>query len=299
MTAQAAMMQRLEALPRPLLWVIAARVKTLGLSLTPVAAGSWLAAHMGHWRLDVMLTAMGAAAAIQIGTNLWNDAADAKSGVDGPERLGPPRLTSLGLLDGGQVRRAAAGTFALAALLGLYLAALGGWPIVAIGLVSLALGFFYSMGPRPLSGTALGEVLVIAFFGIVAVAGTVYLHGHPVDPLAIGLGVVTGLPAAAVLLLNNHRDRVSDARAGRRTLAILLGTGASKGLYAMLLGAAWIGAVIFTSGIGPALLPAAALGVMLVVVMARLPVSPALNRLIPGTAVYQILLIMGIAGGVL
>ncbi|MDU8928520.1 1,4-dihydroxy-2-naphthoate octaprenyltransferase [Alisedimentitalea sp. MJ-SS2] len=299
MTTQAAMVAQLEALPKPLLWVIAARVKTLGLSLAPVGAGSWLAAHMGHWRVDVMLAAMGAAAAIQIGTNLWNDAADAKSGVDGPERLGPPRLTSLGLLDGGQVRRAAAGTFVIAVLLGLYLTALGGWPIVAIGLVSLALGFFYSMGPRPLSGTALGELLVIAFFGVVAVAGTVYLQGHAVGGAALVLGTITGLPAAAVLLLNNHRDRVSDARAGRRTLAILLGQGASKGLYGLFLLAAWIGAIAFAGGVAMALLPAAALGIALCLAIVRLDISPALNRLIPGTAAFQVLLLLGIAGGAL
>jgi len=296
MSVDAATLARLEALPRPLLWVIAARVKTLGLSLTPVGAGSWLATTMGGWRGDVTLAAMGAAAAIQIGTNLWNDAADAGSGVDGPDRLGPPRLTSLGLLEPGQVRRAAAGTFAVAALLGLYLTALGGWPIVAIGLVSLALGYFYSMGPRPLSATPLGEVLVIAFFGVVAVMGTVYLHGQPVGAGAFALGVITGLPAAAVLLLNNHRDRVSDARAGRRTLAILAGQGASRALYAALLVLAWLGAVWF-SGAMLALLPAAALGLALSVAMAKLPVTQTLNRLIPGTAVFQILIIMGIAGG--
>ncbi len=245
-----------------------------------------------------------AAALIQIGTNLWNDAADAKSGVDGPERLGPPRLTSLGgLLDPARVRLAAAGGafFLSGGALGLYLTAIGGWAIVAIGLVSLALGFFYSMGgPRPLSGTPLGELLVIGFFGVVAVAGTVFLHGQPVTVDALTLGAIIGLPAAAVLLLNNHRDRVTDARAGRCTLAILLGGqgGASRGLYALLLGG---GAVIWAwiwSGAVLTLLPAAILGgAVLAVAMARLPIGTALNRLIPGTALFQLLLLLGIATG--
>jgi 1,4-dihydroxy-2-naphthoate octaprenyltransferase len=206
----AALHARLKRLPKPALWVIAARAKTLGLSVTPVAAGSWAAAQAGGWRGDVFAGAMAAAAAIQIGTNLWNDAADAARGVDGSDRLGPPRMTALGLLDAAQVRRAAAASFFASALIGLWLAWIGGWPIIAIGLVSLALGYFYSMGPWPLSATPLGEVLVILFFGIVAVAGTVHLHGQAVGAGVLALGVITGLPAAAVLMINNHRDRTSE-----------------------------------------------------------------------------------------
>ncbi len=287
---------RLSALPRPVLWVIAARIKTLGLSLAPVAAGSWLAASMGQWRGDVTLAAMGAAAAIQIGTNLWNDAADAQSGVDGPARLGPPRLTSLGVLDAPAVRRAAAGAFGISALPGLYLALIGGWPIILVGLVSLALGYFYSMGPRPLSGTPLGELLVIAFFGVVAVAGTVWLHGHTVSGTVLALGGITGLPAAAVLLLNNHRDRDSDARAGRRTLAILVGQGVSKAIFTGLILATVIGAGMFGANL-LTLAPAILIGLGLCAAMIRWPVSSALNRLIPATAVFQVLVLFAIALG--
>lgn len=293
---QADLIARLGRLPRPLRWVIAARVKTLGLSLVPVAAGSWLAARHGNWRMDVMLAAMVATALIQIGTNLWNDAADAKSGVDGPERLGPPRLTSLGLLDPVRVRFAAAGAFGLAALAGLFLAAIGGWVIIAIGLVSLALGFFYSMGPRPLSGTPLGELLVIGFFGVVAVAGTAFLHGAPVDARALQLGLLIGFPAAAVLLLNNHRDRVTDERAGRCTLAICIGQGPSRALYAVLLAAALLGGIWF-AGAWIGFLPLVLLWAVLSLAMARLPLSTDLNRLIPGTALFQFLLLLGIVGG--
>ncbi len=243
-----------------------------------------------------MLAAMLAAMLIQIGTNLWNDAADAQSGVDGPARLGPPRLTALGLLEPGRVRLAAAGAFGLAGVPGLYLITVGGWGIAVIGLTSLALGFFYSMGPRPLSATPLGELLVIGFFGVVAVAGTVVLHGQPLTPAALSLGAIIGLPAAAVLLVNNHRDRTTDARAGRRTLAIVLGPRAARSLYAGLLGGAVFGAGLW-SGAWLALLPAAALGLGLALAMRRLPVSAGLNRLLPGTAVFQLLLLAGLVGG--
>lgn len=291
--------ERLAQLPLPILLLLAARVKTLGLSLAPVAAGSWLAAKAGGWHPLVMLAAMLAAAMIQIGTNLWNDAADGGSGGDGPNRLGPPRMTGLGLLDAGLVRRAALVGFAIAAVVGLWLAMVGGWVIVAIGLVSLGLGYFYSMGPRPLSHTALGEVLVVLFFGIIAVGGTVYLHGQPVSAAVVSVGVITGLPAAAVLLLNNHRDRDLDQIAGRRTLAIVIGQPATRWLYGVLLIAALIWGIGLTvSGVnsGLALLPATLLGAWLIVTMARTEISPRLNRLIAGTVGFQALLLLGLAG---
>ena len=290
--------ERLAKLPLPVLLFIAARVKTLGLSLAPVAVGSWLAAQSGAWQPVVMLAVMVAAAAIQIGTNLWNDAADGGRGTDGPNRLGPPRMTGLGLLDAGLVRRAALLAFGTAALAGLWLTMIGGWPIVAIGLVSLGLGYFYSMGPRPLSHTALGEGLVVLFFGIIAVGGTVYLHGQPISGLVLSIGVITGLPAAAVLLLNNHRDRELDQIAGRRTLAIVIGQTATRWLYGVLLFAALTGGIgLSVSGFQSILplLPAVGLAVALATAMARTQISPRLNRLIAGTVGFQILLLLGIA----
>lgn len=290
-------LERLKSLSKPALWVLAARMRTLGLSLTPVAAGSWVAAQAVGWRIEVTAAAMGSAALIQIGTNLWNDAADAASGVDGPDRLGPPRMTALGLLDAVQVRRAALGSFMISAILGLYLATFGGWPIIALGLVSLALGYLYSMGPFPLSGTPLGEALVIGFFGIAAVVGTAYLHGVPPNGDTVSLGLLMGLPAAAILMLNNHRDRMTDAKAGRRTLAILIGEGASKVVYAGMLIAALVGGAIWARSTGVALLallPAAGLAAMLVRRMFNLPVSAALNDLIARTAGFQVLLLAGL-----
>jgi len=283
--------ERLAELPRPALWMIATRFKTLGLSQVPVLAGSWIAAGSTGWRLDAMLSAMLGAGAIQIGTNLWNDAADAENGVDQPDRLGPPRMTALGLLDAASVRRGALIAFGMAALAGVYLAGIGGWPIIAIGLVSLALGYFYSMGPRPLSGLPFGELLVIAFFGVVAVSGTAYLHGA--DPLAgrsLLTGVMIGLPAAAVLMLNNHRDRVQDARAGRQTLAILIGPTASRLFYfATLLGALGL-AFVLAPGLW--LAPAGALALWLGHAMWHWPVSERLNRLLAQTALFQMLLLV-------
>ena len=280
---------RLASLPAPALWLIAARLKTVSLSQVPVLAGAWRAGE--GFRLDVTVAAMIATATIQIGTNLWNDAADAARGVDQPDRLGPPRMTALGLLDGAAVRRAALASFGLATFAGLWLVTVGGWPIVGIGLVSLTLGYFYSMGPRPLSGLPFGEALVIAFFGIVAVSGTGWLMGaEPFGTGTLATGAMIGLPAAAVLMLNNHRDRVQDARAGRRTLAIVIGPVASRLSY--------FAALVAALGLGVALkatiwlvLPGA-LALWLGHAMWHWPISARLNRLLGQSAAFQALLLL-------
>lgn len=294
--SQAAQLAALRRLPRPALWVIAARLKTLSLSVAPVVAGTILAAGEGNWRVDVLICAALSAVAIQVGTNLWNDAADAARGVDTMERLGPPRVTALGLLDGAAVWRAALLSFALATLLGLYLAFIGGKAIVAIGLVSLLFGYLYSMGPKPLSMTPLGEGLVIAFFGVAAVAGTELLHVGAFSTKGVMLGLVLGLPAAAVLLLNNHRDRRTDAAGGRRTLAIVLGESGAKAFYAALLVGSAAGlAAILLSACAPAVwlaLPSLAGALLLGYRMWRLPVSAELNRLLPKTAFFQLILVI-------
>jgi 1,4-dihydroxy-2-naphthoate octaprenyltransferase len=216
-------------------WILAIRPRTLPLAASPVLVGTALAWHAGaSLRPGTFLATLFAAMAIQAGTNLYNDAADAERGVDRPTRRGPPRVTAMGWLAPAQVRAGALASFALAALLGLQLIAVGGWPILLLGLLSLLSGLAYSAGPRPISFTALGEAFVLLFFGIGAVGGTYYLQAGDLTAAAPLAGVMLGLQAAAVLHLNNTRDAVDDARAGRRTLAIRLGPGRSPPVYAGL-----------------------------------------------------------------
>lgn len=292
-----ALIARLRRLPRLALWVLAARLKTLGLSVSPVLAGTVLAAQNGGWHIGVTIAAALSAMFIQTGTNLWNDAADAGRGVDTAGRLGPPRMTALGLLTAGAVRRGALACFLAASLAGLYLVSIGGWTIAAIGAMSLALGYLYSMGPFPLSATPLGEILVIAFFGIAAVCGTVWLQGSVPGSRDLGIGLFTGFPAAAVLLLNNHRDRLGDTKGGRKTLAILIGEPASRIVYCLLIFAAWAGFALLQNGGAAGLIgmvPAGLLALHIAAVMMTTPVSAALNRLIAKTALYQLLLVTGL-----
>ena len=204
------------------MWLAGIRPRTLTIAVAPLLPAIGLAAQQGAPVAPlVVLAALIAAVLIQAGTNLWNDAADGQADAIG--RQGPPRLTALGWASAPTVRRAAALCFAAASGCGLYLGWVGGWPIIALGLASLLAGWGYSCGRHPISHTPFGELVVVAFFGIGAVGGLSWLLSGVLESKAIVLGLAIGLPAAAVLHVNNTRDIECDCLAGRRTLAILLG----------------------------------------------------------------------------
>jgi 1,4-dihydroxy-2-naphthoate octaprenyltransferase len=269
-------------------WWAAIRPRTLSISVTPVAVGSALAMAEGAaiaWL--PMLAALLCALLIQIGTNLHNDAVDFERGTDGPDRLGPLRVTAAGWASAATVRRAAGYCFGLAVFPGLYLVWIGGLPIMLIGLASLLSGWAYSGGPRPISHSPLGELFVLFFFGIAAVGGSYWLQVGDVSITALLAGLVVGFPAAAVLLVNNYRDLDSDIRSGRRTLAAGLGVAKTRQIYSVLMLMPfalilWLGVVMSTGALlGLLALP----GVWrLVAGMHRCSRGPELNPLLAATA---------------
>lgn len=273
-------------------WISAARPKTLPLTLTPVIAGIALAvAETGSLALLIALGTLLAAMAIQIGTNLHNDAADFERGTDTPDRLGPPRATAQGWLSARQVKTGAHLMFALAFALGMLLLLRGGLPILAIGLASLAAGYAYTSGPRPIAYGPFGEVHVLLFFGMAAVGGSYYLQALTFGWTPLLAGFALGLPAAAVLLVNNYRDLETDVAAGRRTLCHYLGRARARIFYALLL-LTPIPILMTLDLPGPAwpLLAALPAAIALSVRLFRGAHGLALNAQLARTAQYQALL---------
>ena len=275
------------------LWLAGARPQTLALSLTPIAVGAAYAQAVFHRLAPIpVIAAVVSAVAIQIATNLANDSADGGRGADDSERLGPRRLAGAGLMPVERVRRGALVASLIAAAAGLVIVAWGGLPIVVIGLAALVCAWAYSYGPAPIAASPLGEIFVVLFFGVAAVSGTVWIAADAIDATCILLGVAIGLPAAAVLTINNHRDRAQDAKNGRRTLAILLGARGAILLY----GCELAGAALIT---GYALLPLTQGAVLVALVgcgaavaralrVARIPISRALNAELGATVRFQI-----------
>ena len=220
-------------------WLQAARPRTLAASVAPVLVGTAVAAHVGHFKPLIALLALLSSLFIQVGTNLANDYSDFKRGAD-KERVGPQRVTQSGLVQPARVKRAAWIAFAIAMLLGLALSALSGWPILVIGAVSVASGWLYTGGPWPLGYHGLGDLWVFLFFGLVATCGTVYAQALTVPPQAWLAGAAMGAIATAILVVNNLRDRHTDAKVGKNTLAVKIGPTLTRVEYVALLAAAFV-----------------------------------------------------------
>jgi 1,4-dihydroxy-2-naphthoate octaprenyltransferase len=199
-------------------------------------------AAAGHERAARPLLALGTLAAVlllQIGVNLANDAEDFERGADTAERLGPVRATQAGLLPGRAVKRAALGCFLASSAIGLLLSLVGGPWILGLGLVSVLFGYLYTGGPWPLAYHGLGDLLALVFFGLVAVTGTALLQAGRVPAVAWLAWLPVGALATAILVCNNLRDRHTDAKAGKRTLAVRIGATATRAEYVLLLAAAF------------------------------------------------------------
>jgi len=208
----------------------------LGISVVPVQVGTALAwAELNHVLWLPALAALIAAMLIQIGTNLYNDAADFERGADTPDRLGPERATAQGWFSAAQIKRAALISFSGAFLIGIYLAWVGGWPIILIGLLSLLAGYAYTGGPKPIAYSASGEIFVFVFFGLLAVCGSFYLQTNSLTAEALICAGAIGLLAAAVLLVNNYRDLETDEQAAKLTLTHYLGRERARQLYILLI----------------------------------------------------------------
>ncbi|MGH3795560.1 MAG: 1,4-dihydroxy-2-naphthoate polyprenyltransferase [Pseudonocardiaceae bacterium] len=216
-------------------WVEGARPRTLPNAIAPVLVGCGAATALGTLHWSRALLALIVALALVIGVNYANDYSDGIRGTDA-DRVGPMRLVGSGVAAPAAVRSAALVSFATAAVAGLVLVALAGqWWLLALGTAAIAAAWFYTGGRRPYGYAGMGELAVFLFFGPVAVLGTQYVAGDRISLSGALVAVAVGALSAAVLVANNLRDIPTDAAVGKRTLAVRLGEGRTRALYAALI----------------------------------------------------------------
>ena len=220
---------------RAQIWIGAARPRTLSAAVAPVLVGSALAWHDGAFNPAAAGLCLGFALLVQIGTNFANDYYDFLRGADTAARVGPRRAVAAGLITPATMKRAMIGVFVAAFLLGLGLLAWGGVWLLAIGIASILCGVAYTGGPWPLAYLGLGELVVFIFFGLVAVGGTYFVQAGTLSRDAMLAGVPIGLLAANILVVNNYRDRETDAAANKRTLVVRWGRGAARAQFGLSL----------------------------------------------------------------
>lgn len=290
------------------LWLLAARPKTLPAAVAPVVVGIALAVEVGAFHALAAVCALLGAVFIQVGTNYANDYHDFVKGADTADRKGPMRVTQAGLVTPEATRNATVVAFGLAVAAGMYLMIRGGWPIVAIGVLSILSGVLYTAGRYALAYIGLADLFVLVFFGPVAVAGTFYVQAVGSEsvalwPIAAVAGLGPGFLATAILLANNIRDVDEDRVANKRTLVVRFGRRVGVTLYAACISGAVVvpaALALWTRGyvwVLAASLAASLLGRPLVRTLRRTEDPAVLNPLLGRTAglllVYSVLFSIG------
>jgi 1,4-dihydroxy-2-naphthoate polyprenyltransferase len=211
-------------------WLAGARPRTLPAAISPVLAGTGVAAYVGDAVWWKALLALVVSLALQVAVNYANDYSDGIRGTDA-DRVGPMRLVGSGVASPASVKRAAFLAFGVAGVAGLVLAASTAWWLLAVGLVSVLAAWYYTGGSRPYCYLGLGEVMVFVFFGLVAVVGTTYVQTESLELPALFAAIGVGALACAILVVNNLRDIPTDTASGKRTLAVRLGDRRTRLLY--------------------------------------------------------------------
>ena len=220
-------------------WLRAARPRTLAVAIGPIAVGTAVASVEQGARALPAFAALLGAILLQLGSNFANDVYDFEKGADTDDRIGPARATQLGLLTPAQMRHGMLVVFGAATLVGVYLISVAGWPIAAIGVASIAAAIAYTGGPWPFGYHGLGDPMVFLFFGVIAVVGATYVQTLEASSMALVASIPVGALATATLVVNNVRDRETDVRAGKRTLAVRLGARGGRLEYVILVALAY------------------------------------------------------------
>lgn len=204
-------------------WFLAARPKTLLVSVAPVLTGSALAYYFDKFNWIPAVICLIFALLAQITSNFVNDYYDFKKGTDREDRVGPERAVATGRITPQAMLRATVVTICLALLVGLLLIYYGGWWLMIVGALVAIFAFAYSGGPYPLSYHGLGDLAVLVFYGIVPVFFTYYVQALD-SPVIVWLASVgVGLVGVNVLIVNNYRDMETDALSGKRTTVVKFG----------------------------------------------------------------------------
>ncbi len=218
----------------PKAWLLAARPKTLAGAATPVIIGSSIAFANGKFQWIPALACLLFALLMQIAANFINDLFDFLKGTDRSDRLGPERACAQGWISPKAMKAGIFVTTLFACASGSILLFYAGWELIGIGAVCILFAFLYTTGPYPLSYHGWGDILVLVFFGFVPVGCTYYVQTHSWSPAITVASFVCGLVIDTLLVVNNYRDRDTDAKSGKRTVIVRFGEPFGRYLYLLL-----------------------------------------------------------------
>lgn len=221
-------------------WKIAIRPKTLPAAMSPVVMGSALAIHDKQFHLLAAVAALAVALLLQILSNLVNDLFDYIRGVDDDNRLGPARVTQMGIIPGNEMIVGISIVVVLTGIVGFYLVNRAGLPLLIVGILAIVSAFAYTAGPYPLGYHGFGDLFVFIFFGLVATIGTYYVQALEINLAVVLCAAGVGFLIVNILVVNNYRDFDTDSVSGKTTMAVRLGKKGTLYQFVILGGLAYL-----------------------------------------------------------
>ena len=237
---------------KSLAWLKAARLRTLPLSVSGILVGTALAGIQGYSNSSIFALAILTTIGFQITSNFANDYGDGVKGTDSIDRIGPMRALQSGALNRKQLRTGIVISIIINLLLvaALLYTAFADEPeyiliFALLGLLSIWAAIRYTVGSNAYGYKGLGDLFVFLFFGLLSVLGSMFLYTKFLNVHSLLPATSIGLLSVAVLNLNNMRDIDSDERAGKRTLAVILGPVNARSYHFFLIIGSFLCMIVF------------------------------------------------------
>lgn len=235
------------------IWWKLTRPHTLTASFAPVFLGTMIALRDGQFHTGLFIAMLIASLLIQSATNMFNEYYDFKLGLDNEKSVGIGGTIVRNGIQPKTVLQLALVFYAIAFLIGIYIIVQTSWWLAVVGIVSMAIGYFYTGGPFPIAYTPFGEVVSGFVMGMLLVLISYFIQTGEVTTDAILLSVPSMFLVANIMLANNIRDIVQDTKGGRKTMAILIGRENAVRVYATLfaLSYIWVIALVLSQHVTP------------------------------------------------
>jgi len=241
-------------LPKIKVWISAARLRTLPLSLSGIIVGSALGSMYNQFRWDIFVFALLTTVGFQVTSNFANDYGDGVKGTDNENRVGPKRALQSGQLSRKELKVGIIISIIICILftVALLYLSFGTENLIltlifgALGILSIWAAIKYTVGSSAYGYKGLGDLFVFLFFGLLGVMGSMFLYTKALNALAIFPAVTIGLLSTGVLNLNNLRDYESDKTSNKNTLIVKMGIRNGKIYHVFLIVISFISILAFT-----------------------------------------------------
>jgi len=212
-------------------WISAMRLRTLPLSISGIILASCLADYNSVFEWRIFILAILTTLSFQILSNLANDYGDGVKGIDNDDRIGPERAIQSGKISPEELFNAIKINVLISIVLAFTLVfqAFGSKHFLLtlvffiLSLTSIVAAIRYTVGGGAYGYRGLGDIFVFLFFGLISVVGCYVLYAKTIDHVVFLPAITIGLLSTGVLNLNNMRDRISDEKSSKITLAVILG----------------------------------------------------------------------------